>query len=128
MRRFCCSAVLVLLASSAAVLAQSPAAGATGTPVEELYRQNCQMCHMPDGNAAIKEMNFADGEWKHGTEVKDLVKVIAEGVPATAMMSFKGRLTDEQIEALAKHVRTFDKKLKPADGPDDNKAGKPGHH
>ena len=25
------------------------------------------MCHMADGNAAIKQMNFADGEWNHGT-------------------------------------------------------------
>lgn len=115
MRRLLCSVAFVL---TTAGLAQAQSAPAGLKPeVEELYRQNCQMCHMPDGNAAIKEMNFADGEWKHGTDVEQLVKVITEGVPATAMMPFKGRLTDEQIEALARYVRAFDKTLKPADLP-----------
>lgn len=78
--------------------------------------QNCQMCHMPDGNAAIKDMNFADGEWKHGTDIKTLAKIVADGVPGTAMMSFKDRLSDAEILALVKLVRNFDKKLaaKPA--------------
>jgi mono/diheme cytochrome c family protein len=88
----------------------------TNRPAEELYVQNCQMCHMPDGNAAIKQMNFADGEWIHGTTIKQQVKVVTDGVPATAMMSFKDRLSDQEILALVKFVRAFDKKLaaKPA--------------
>ncbi len=73
--------------------------------------QNCQMCHMPDGNAAIKQMNFADGEWIHGTAIKDQVKVVTEGVTGTAMMSFKDRLSDQEILGLVKFVRAFDKKL-----------------
>ena len=88
----------------------------TNRPAQELYVQNCQMCHMPDGNAAIKQMNFADGEWIHGTTIKEQVKVVTDGVPATAMMSFKDRLSDQEILALVKYVRAFDKKLagKPA--------------
>ena len=88
----------------------------TNRPAQELYVQNCQMCHMPDGNAAIKQMNFADGEWIHGTTIKQQVKVVTDGVPATAMMSFKDRLSDQEILALVKLVRAFDKKLagKPA--------------
>ena len=88
----------------------------TNRPAQELYVQNCQMCHMPDGNAAIKQMNFADGEWIHGTTIKEQVKVVTDGVPATAMMSFKDRLSDQEILALVKFVRAFDKKLaaKPA--------------
>ncbi len=83
----------------------------TNRPAPELYVQNCQMCHMPDGNAAIKQMNFADGEWIHGTTIKQMVKVVTDGVPATAMMSFKDRLSDQEILALVKFVRAFDKKL-----------------
>ncbi len=88
----------------------------TNRPAEELYVQNCQMCHMPDGNAAIKQMNFTDGEWIHGTTIKQMVKVVTDGVPATAMMPFKDRLSDQEILALVKYVRAFDKKLagKPA--------------
>ena len=109
--------VLILGALALAVPAAAQSARPTSNrPVQELYVQNCQMCHMPDGNAAIKQMNFADGEWTHGTTVKQMVKVITDGVPATAMMAFKDRLSDQEILALAKHVRNFDKKLaeKPA--------------
>jgi mono/diheme cytochrome c family protein len=94
--------------SSAAAQAARPT---TNRPVQELYVQNCQMCHMPDGNAAIKQMNFTDGEWIHGTTIKQQVKVVTDGVPGTAMMSFKDRLSDQEILNLVKYVRNFDKKL-----------------
>jgi mono/diheme cytochrome c family protein len=98
----------LLLAAPAFAQAGRPT---SNRPVQELYVQNCQMCHMPDGNAAIKDMNFADGEWKHGTVIKTQVKIVADGVPGTAMMAFKDRLSDAEILALVKYVRNFDKKL-----------------
>ena len=107
--------LLGLLAITTPVAAQS-ARPTSNRPAQELYVQNCQMCHMPDGNAAIKDMNFADGDWKHGTVIKTQVKIVADGVPGTAMMAFKDRLSDAEILALVKLVRNFDKKLagKPA--------------
>ena len=107
--------VLGILALAAPAAAQA-ARPTSNRPAQELYVQNCQMCHMPDGNAAIKDMNFADGEWKHGTVIKAQVKIVADGVPGTAMMAFKDRLSDAEILALVKYVRNFDKKLaaKPA--------------
>jgi mono/diheme cytochrome c family protein len=99
---------LLALASTAGAQSTRPT---SNRPAQELYAQNCQMCHMPDGNAAIKQMNFADGEWIHGTTIKQQVKVVTDGVPGTAMMSFKDRLSDQEILALVKLVRAFDKKL-----------------
>ena len=87
---------------------------ASGKTVEENYKATCQPCHMADGNAALKPMNFADGEWKHGTAPQDLAKVIANGVPGTAMMPFKARFSEKEILDLAKYVRKFDPKLKGA--------------
>jgi mono/diheme cytochrome c family protein len=81
--------------------------------VQELYKVKCFACHLADGNAPMKEMNLADGEWKHGSKVADIVKVIEEGVPATAMVAFKAQLSAEEIDALARYVRAFDKTLKP---------------
>jgi mono/diheme cytochrome c family protein len=105
-------ALLALGCLTVAATASAQAARPTSNrPAQELYVQNCQMCHMPDGNAAIKQMNFADGEWIHGTTIKQQVKVVADGVPGTAMMSFKDRLSDQEILALVKLVRAFDKKL-----------------
>ena len=113
------------LLTSVCVLALAAAAGAqsrptTNRPAEELYKSNCVMCHMPDGNAAIKQMNFADGEWIHGNTPKQLAKVITDGVPGTAMMSFKERFSDQEILALAKYVLALDKSHKTA-----TPAGKP---
>jgi aldose sugar dehydrogenase len=100
----CCA--LALVTSAAAAQSARPT---TNRPAEELYKQNCVMCHMPDGNAAIPNMNFADGKWIHGSTPAQLAKVITNGVPGTAMMSFKERFSDQEILGLAKFVLAFDK-------------------
>jgi mono/diheme cytochrome c family protein len=109
-------AVALLGAASANALAQTPApAGAVPDEARtvELYKQTCLACHMADGNAAMEPMNFVDGKWRHGSSVKEIAKVISEGVPGTAMMPFKTRFNEQEILALAKYVRAFDKTLKP---------------
>ena len=105
--------ILPILAIAALLPA---AAAAQEKPTEatlELYKTKCLACHLADGNSPVPDMNFVNGNWKHGTKVADLVKVITEGVPGTAMISFKEQLSPEEIEALARYVRSFDKKLKP---------------
>jgi mono/diheme cytochrome c family protein len=96
------------------LVAPAPAAFAVDdAAVLELYKTKCFACHLADGNAPMKEMNLADTEWKHGSKLADIIKVIEEGVPATAMLGFKAQLQPEEIEALARYVRAFDKTLKP---------------
>jgi len=95
-------------------LAGAPMAAATDAykPSEatlELYKAKCQQCHMADGNSPLEPLNFADAKWIHGDKVEDLVKVISEGAPGTAMLPFKSLLTPEEIQALARYVRSFDK-------------------
>jgi mono/diheme cytochrome c family protein len=97
-------ACLGLLLSAAHAYAEEP-----DPEILALYKSKCQSCHLADGNSPVEAMNFANGNWKHGTTAK----VIAEGVPATAMLPFKAQLSDEEMEGLARYVRTFDKKLKP---------------
>jgi mono/diheme cytochrome c family protein len=98
----------------------APAKGASSAykPSEdtlEVYKTKCQACHMVDGNSPLPLMNFADGVWKHGSSLKEIEAVIAEGVPGTAMLPFKTQVTPAQVQALAKYVRSFDKKpLAPA--------------
>ena len=105
-------AIAGLVAGASLQLAAQSAPAAAPRSAEELYKQNCLVCHMADGNAALEPMNFADGKWRHGTTVKSLAKVISDGVPGTAMMPFNTRFTQAEIVALAKYVRTFDKSLK----------------
>jgi len=81
---------------------------------EAIYKQRCQICHGPDGAGVLPGVaSFPGGEWKHGSRVQDIDKVIRDGVPATTMTPFKGVLKPEEIAALAHYVRSFDKKLKP---------------
>src|SRR5437899_9002299 len=75
----------------------------------ELYKAKCQQCHMADGNSPLEPLNFADGKWIHGDKVEDVAKIISEGAPGTAMLPFKSQLTPEEIQALARYVRSFDK-------------------
>ena len=80
----------------------------------ELYKAKCQQCHMADGNSPLEPLNFSDGKWIHGTTPKQLALVITNGVPGTAMMSFKERFSDPEILGLAKFVMAFDKTHKAA--------------
>jgi len=75
----------------------------------ELYKAKCQQCHMADGNSPLEPLNFADGKWIHGDKVEDVAKIISEGAPGTAMLPFKSQLTPEEIQGLARYVRSFDK-------------------
>jgi mono/diheme cytochrome c family protein len=75
----------------------------------DLYKAKCQQCHMADGNSPLEPLNFADGKWTHGDKVEDIAKVISEGAPGTAMLPFKSQLSPEEIQALARYVRSFDK-------------------
>jgi mono/diheme cytochrome c family protein len=77
----------------------------------EIYATNCQACHGPDGESPLQPLSFTDPEWKHGSRLQDIVKVIAEGVEQTPMLPFKDKLSKEEIAAVAKLVRSFDKSL-----------------
>jgi mono/diheme cytochrome c family protein len=62
-----------------------------------------------------KDLAFvARGKWKHGSSAPAVAATITNGVPATPMLPFKGRLTPAEINALAALVRSYDKTLKPA--------------
>jgi mono/diheme cytochrome c family protein len=102
---------------SAAAGQAAKSAPVTRAKATELFAANCQICHGPDGTGTplAKDMAFAGrGKWKHGSRPQDIVATITNGVPATPMLPFKGRLTPAEINALASLVRSFDKTLKPA--------------
>jgi mono/diheme cytochrome c family protein len=84
---------------------------------EENYSKTCQVCHGIQGKAPLPTMSLADGEWKFGNSVQAIAKVITDGIPGTAMLPNKDRFSKEEIQALARLVRTFDPKLKKGSPP-----------
>lgn len=106
------TSVVVALALTALVAsAPTPAAAALqakkADPIKDVYVSNCQMCHGPDGVSPIKDMSFVGRQWKTKTTA-EAVKIITEGSPGTVMLPFEGKLTKEQITALARYVRALD--------------------
>jgi mono/diheme cytochrome c family protein len=99
--------VLGLGLTAVAVRAQTPKVDATA-----IYKSRCAMCHGPKGDSKLPGMSFTDGEWKHGSSTKEVATVIRDGVEGTAMLPFKSKLSDPEVEALAQYVREFDPKLK----------------
>lgn len=81
-----------------------------GADAAALWTQHCASCHGKDGSGNTtmgkklavkdytKEQNFSDAEAK---------KVIADG--KDKMKGFKGKLSDADIDALVKYVRSLKK-------------------
>ena len=107
--------IAVAFSFLAALAAASRRGKAQPSPSEatlDLYRSKCQQCHLAGGDSPIEPMNFTDGKWIHGSKPDEVAKVIAEGVPATAMLPFKEEFTAAEIADLAAYVRSFDNDLK----------------
>ena len=105
------AAVLALVTVGVPLYAQKkPAVDAA-----RLYQERCAMCHGEAGDALIPNQNFVDGQWQHGSSMKEVAEVIRSGVPGTMMTPFKDLLTAAETEALARYVRHLDPKLKAQD-------------
>lgn len=81
-----------------------------------VYTANCALCHGDDGRgqgeASIglepPPADFTDGEWKTGDgSLAAIRNTIENGSPGTAMIGWKGTLTDAEIDAVARHVQAF---------------------
>jgi len=111
-RALASSAVFVIALGGATLRAQEPT-----KQTLDIYKLKCQLCHKADGTGVTPEMSFSDGKWIHGSSLAEIRKVITEGVKGKAMMSYAKQFSPEEIEGLARYVRSFDKSLKPDPGP-----------
>lgn len=82
---------------------------AAAVKAQDNYRMTCQPCHGPAGKGVLPGTDLTSGTWKHGSTVPAIAKVIADGVPGTAMLPAKDRFTKAEILELAKLARSFDK-------------------
>ena len=100
---------------SAAVTPVQKPAPITRAQAVVLFNTHCQICHGAGGTGSplMAGSAFVGRKWKHGTTPQAIVNTITNGVPQTAMLPFKGRLSPEEIAALAALVRSYDKRLKP---------------
>ena len=86
--------------------------------VKENWEKNCTKCHAADGSGktkmgeklGVKDYTSADVQAKMKDD--EMFKAIKEGIKEgdkTKMKGFGDALSDDEIKALVKHVRSFKK-------------------
>lgn len=94
-----------------------PTAGAADAPApdgQKLYETKCAACHGKDGVAkkmAEGSANLNDPAWQKTATQEAIAKVILEGKSEkkVKMPPSKGKLTTEEINAIAAYVKTLAK-------------------
>ena len=79
-----------------------------------LYVRHCMDCHGPEGRGDGKQAlslsprpgNFISAQTSAKAD-QDLLKIIANGRPRTAMVGWKDRLSDEEQRAVLAYIRSL---------------------
>lgn len=72
----------------------------------EIFRQYCISCHGNAGEGNVGP-NLTDDYWLHGNDIKEIFKVIKEGVPQKGMISWKQQLSPKQIQEVSSYIKTL---------------------
>ncbi|MBI2850621.1 MAG: c-type cytochrome [Chloroflexi bacterium] len=94
-----------LLPTPAPPPVSSPPGTSTSIDAKKLFATNCAMCH---GQTRQGTPNLAPALTPASLEKfgdTDVIDVISEGRPGTAMSGFKDRLSSEEIDALANFIK-----------------------
>ncbi|MGF2411074.1 cbb3-type cytochrome c oxidase subunit II [Ferruginibacter sp.] len=66
----------------------------------------CFACHGRQGEGGVGP-NLTDGYWLHGSSSKQIMLLIANGIPDRGMQAFKSQLTPEEIGQLTAYIRSL---------------------
>lgn len=69
----------------------------------QVFTTYCAPCHRADGGGIVGP-NLTDDYWIHGASYQDSLKTIINGVPEKGMLSWRGVLKPQEIEAAASHI------------------------
>ncbi|OEK05520.1 hypothetical protein BFP71_09525 [Roseivirga misakiensis] len=84
----------------------------------KFYTTNCAVCHKADGGG-LAGPNLTDEYWRNGGGIKNVYKVIKNGVQGSAMIPWESRFNPEQMRSLASYVLSLQGSNPPgALGPD----------
>lgn len=70
---------------------------------EEIFEQNCAMCHGEDLEGGIGPA-LNDAEWIHGGDAETVIRIITEGVPEKGMLTWGPLLGPEKINQVAAYI------------------------
>ncbi len=72
----------------------------------QVFITYCAPCHRPDGGGLVGP-NLCDDYWIHGSNYVDNLRTIINGVPAKGMLTWRGVLKPEQIQAVGSYIFTL---------------------
>ena len=102
------AAAAVLLAAAGAAAQQTTHAGeyaqADVNYGMQVYGETCVACHGPDGDV-VDGVNFRTGQFRSAGSDQDLMRIIAAGIPDTAMPP--GDYTTSELNGLVAYLRTM---------------------
>ncbi len=73
---------------------------------QQTYITLCAPCHRADGGGLVGP-NLCDDYWIHGSNYLDNVKTIINGVPEKGMLTWRGVLKPNEIQAVASYIHTL---------------------
>lgn len=76
------------------------------TKGQQVFVQMCAPCHRPDGGGLVGP-NLCDDFWIHGSNYVDTLKTIINGVPEKGMVTWRGVLKPNEIQAAASYIYTL---------------------
>jgi mono/diheme cytochrome c family protein len=94
------------------------AVSARAADAKETWDKNCKVCHGPNGNGKTRMgekygiKDYTDPKVQEAMKDPEMIKTIKEGVKEggkTKMKAFGEILSDDEIKALVKYVRSFKK-------------------
>lgn len=108
----------VFVAAATGLLALAPPAWSGGDAAKgkAIYEQRCMACHGPQGRGdgptgkvlVPPAADFTSAASKKKSDA-DLLKIIENGKPPTAMIAWKGQLSDQEIQNVLAYVKTLRK-------------------
>ncbi len=101
--KFCTSVLAVFLAINTLSAKQQTEPSEVGDG-QQLFIANCAVCHGPDGNA-VPGVDLGHGKFKRASSYDNLVEIIGDGVPGTAMPAFSKELRDIEMRAIIAYFR-----------------------
>jgi putative heme-binding domain-containing protein len=97
--------LFILVLAAASLPAQHSYSQADIEDGRRLYRADCATCHGPDGDK-IPNADLSHGTFRRATAEDDLVKIIRNGIPGTAMGPTES-INDFQAVTVIAYLRSF---------------------
>lgn len=88
---------------------------------EQTYKKLCAPCHRDDAGGLVGP-NLTDDYWIHGPTYRDNLRTILNGVPDKGMITWRGVLKPNEIQAVASYIYTKRGTKPPNPKPPENQA------